>query len=101
MTQPTKPDAASILGAMGALGCIGLFLIVFLPLSAVILWAAIGPGPAIAVAVILGAIIAWVIAATRMPARERWRCPFCHGTFAAGSPTCSNCGKTVAPPPAS
>ena len=100
--QPSTLDAtASILGALGKLGCLTLFLLLWIPFSAIIVYALLGRTDTIIVGLILAGIVLVAVDKARKQSRL-WRCPRCNGTFQpfqGPSALCPHCHATVTRPP--
>jgi len=100
--QPSTLDAtASILTALGGIGCLTLFLLIWIPLSAIVVYAIAGPTGAVVAGLIVAGIVVAVVAGVRKQ-RSLWRCPHCNGTFKpfqGAAATCPHCRRTLTPPP--
>lgn len=99
--QPSTLEAtASILGALGKLGCLTLFLLFWIPFSAILVYAFVGKTGAIIAGVIVVGIVLWVFLKVK-EAQSTWRCPYCNGRFQpfqTSSALCPHCRRSVSPP---
>lgn len=93
----TAELTVGILGRIWAIGCLGLFLLFWIPFAAIIFYAFAGLEGSVIAGVAVALIVASV-ASKVSSAKKLWRCAGCMKTIPAGSGNCPFCRVKLNPP---
>lgn len=95
--KSTAEVTLSILARLWALGCLGLFLLFWIPVSAIVFYSIFGLQISVICVLLVTALIAYIASNVSKRKHQMWRCGACAATFPPAA-FCPSCGAKLNPP---